>query len=73
VAGAHADAESKGGMVYEGASYEGLTCDFLELAFAAGGKVLSDDGTKSQINSPENLKALQFMVDGVKSGAAPKA
>ena len=40
---------------------------------AAGGKVLSDDGTKSEINSPENVKALQFMVDGVKSGAAPKA
>src|SRR5439155_821060 len=42
-------------------------------AFAAGGKVLSDDGKKSEINSPENLKALQFMVDGIKSGAAPKA
>jgi multiple sugar transport system substrate-binding protein len=25
------------------------------------------------INSPENLEALQFMVDGVKTGAAPKA
>jgi multiple sugar transport system substrate-binding protein len=61
------------GIVYQGASYEGLTVNFLELAFAAGGKVLSDDGKKSVINSPENLKALQFMVDGIKSGAAPKA
>jgi multiple sugar transport system substrate-binding protein len=67
------EAGSKGGIVYQGASYEGLTCDFLELAFAAGGKVLSDDGKKSAINSPQNLKALQFMVDGIKSGAAPKA
>jgi multiple sugar transport system substrate-binding protein len=66
-------AKSNGGIVYQGASYEGLTCDFLELAFAAGGKVISDDGKKSVINSPENLKALQFMVDGVKSGAATKA
>jgi multiple sugar transport system substrate-binding protein len=33
------------GIVYQGASYEGLTVDFLELAFAAGGKVLSEDGT----------------------------
>jgi multiple sugar transport system substrate-binding protein len=69
----YTEAQSKGGIVYQGASYEGLTCDFLELAFAAGGKVLSDDGKKSEINSPANLKALQFMVDGVKSGAAPKA
>src|SRR3954471_5064231 len=61
------------GLVYQGASYEGLTVNFLELAFAAGGKVLSDDGKKSVINSPENLKALQFMVDGIKSGAVPKA
>ncbi len=67
------EAGSKGGIVYQGASYEGLTCDFLELAFAAGGKVLSDDGKKSVINSAQNLKALQFMVDGVKNGDAPKA
>jgi multiple sugar transport system substrate-binding protein len=67
------EAGSKGGIVYQGASYEGLTCDFLELAFGAGGKVLSDDGKKSQINSPQNLKALQFMVDGIKNGDAPKA
>ena len=69
----YSQAGSKGGIVYQGASYEGLTCDFLELAFAAGGKVLSDDGKKSEINSPQNLKALQFMVDGIKNGDAPKA
>jgi multiple sugar transport system substrate-binding protein len=67
------EAKSKGGIVYQGAAYEGLTCDYLELAFAAGGKVLSTDGKKSEINSPENVKALQFMVDGIKNGSAPKA
>src|SRR3954451_3664333 len=66
-------AKSGNGIVYQGASYEGLTVNFLELAFAAGGQVLSADGKKSVIDSPENLKALQFMVDGIKSGAAPKA
>jgi multiple sugar transport system substrate-binding protein len=66
-------AKSKGGIVYQGSAYEGLTCDYLELAFAAGGKVLSNDGKKSEINSPENLKALEFMVNGVNDGAAPKA
>ena len=63
-------AEAKHGIVYQGAPYEGLTCDFLELAYAAGGKVLSADGKHAAIDSPENLAALQFMVDGVKNGAA---
>jgi multiple sugar transport system substrate-binding protein len=69
----YADAAKKNGIIYQGAAYEGLTVDFLELAFAAGGKILSDDGKKSEINSPENLKALQFMADGIKNGAVPKA
>ena len=68
-----AKAANPSGIVYQGSAYEGLTVDYLEIAFAAGGKVLSDDGKKSEINSPANLKALQFMVDGIKSGAAPKA
>jgi multiple sugar transport system substrate-binding protein len=58
------------GIVYQGAPYEGLTCDFLELAYAAGGQVLSEDGKTSVINSPENVEALQLMVDGVKDGIA---
>jgi multiple sugar transport system substrate-binding protein len=61
------------GIAYQGASYEGLTVDFLELAFAAGGEVLSEDGKTAVLDSPENLAALKFMVDGIKSGAAPKA
>lgn len=69
----YAKAKSGGGIVYQGAPYDGLTCNFLELAFAAGGKVLSDDGKKSEIDSDANLKALQLMVDGIKNGAAPKA
>jgi multiple sugar transport system substrate-binding protein len=69
----YANAAKQGGIVYQGAPYEGLTCDYLELAFAAGGTVLSDDGKKSTINSPQNIKALQLMVSGIKDGAAPKA
>jgi multiple sugar transport system substrate-binding protein len=66
-------AKQNDGIVYQGAAYEGLTCDFLEIAFAAGGKVLSDDGKKAEFDSPENLKALKFMVDGIKDGSAPKS
>ena len=69
----YSKAKSEGGLVYQGAPYEGLTCDFLELAFAAGGTVLNDGGDKSTINSPQNVKALQLMVDGIKGGSAPKA
>jgi len=69
----YADAKKTGGIVYQGAPYEGLTCDFLEIAFAAGGQVLSPDGKKSEINSPANVKALQFMVNGIKDQSAPKA
>jgi multiple sugar transport system substrate-binding protein len=71
--GVYQSAQDTGGIVYQGAAYEGLTCDFLELAFGAGGEVISEDGTKAVIDSPENVKALQFMVDGIKDGAAPKA
>jgi multiple sugar transport system substrate-binding protein len=67
------EAQQGDGIVYQGAPYEGLTCAYLELAFAAGGQVLSEDGSKSVINSQQNVRALQFMVDGVKNGAAPRA
>jgi multiple sugar transport system substrate-binding protein len=67
------EAQNSGGIVYQGAAYEGLTCDFLELLFSAGGSVLSEDGKKATIDSPQAVKALQFMVDGIKNGAAPKA
>jgi multiple sugar transport system substrate-binding protein len=63
-------ASENDGIVYQGAPYEGLTCDVLEIAYAAGGEILSEDGTEAVIDSPENVAALQFMVDGVKDGVA---
>jgi multiple sugar transport system substrate-binding protein len=69
----YAEAAKTDGFVYQGAAYEGLTVDFLDVALSAGGQVLSEDGKKSAIDSPENLAALQLMVDGIKDGAAPKA
>jgi multiple sugar transport system substrate-binding protein len=68
------EAKGNGGIVYQGAAYEGLTCDFLELFFGAGGEVLSKDGKKSTFaDGDAGVKALQFMVDGIKDGSAPKA
>src|SRR3954452_4306388 len=67
------EAKAGKGLVYQGLAYEGLTVLVLELAYGSGGKVLSADGKKSVIDSPENLKVLQFMVDGIKNGTVPKA
>ena len=61
------------GIAYQGAAYEGLTCDFLELLFSLGGNVLSDDGKASAIDSQQTRDALDFMVGGIKDGAAPKS
>jgi multiple sugar transport system substrate-binding protein len=69
----YAQAADTGGIVFQGAPYEGLTCDFLEIAYAAGGTVLSEDGTKATIDSPENVAATKLMADAIKDGAAPKA
>ena len=61
------------GIVYQGASYEGLTVNFLELLYSGGGAVLSEDGQSVEVNSPEGEAALAFMAEGIESGAAPKA
>jgi multiple sugar transport system substrate-binding protein len=71
--GVYEAAEREDQIVYQGARYEGLTVDFLELAFANGGRVLSEDGSQSEFDSPENLEALRFMVQGIRDGAAPRA
>jgi multiple sugar transport system substrate-binding protein len=61
------------GITYQGAAYEGLTCDFLELLYSAGGQVLSEDGKASAVDSQETRDALDFMVQGIENGAAPRS
>ncbi|MFL5826383.1 MAG: ABC transporter substrate-binding protein [Thermoleophilaceae bacterium] len=70
---AYTEAQKDGHIAYQGAQYEGLTVNFLELLYAAGGKVLSDDGSKAQIDSPQAQQVLAFMQKGLKDGAATKA
>jgi len=55
------DAKSDGHLVYQGSRYEGLTVNFLELLYSAGGKAISDDGKKATIDSPEAKSVLEFM------------
>jgi multiple sugar transport system substrate-binding protein len=66
-------AKTDGGIGYQGSRYEGLTVDFLELLFSNGGAVLSSDGKKATIDSPQAQQVLTFMQQGIKNGTAPKA
>jgi multiple sugar transport system substrate-binding protein len=66
-------AKSDGGIGYQGASYEGLTVDFLEMLYGAGGSVVSPDGKTATIDSPQAQKVLAFMQQGLKDGAAPQS
>jgi trehalose/maltose transport system substrate-binding protein len=69
----YAQARENNGIVYQGARYEGLTVNFLELLYSGGGSVLSEDGQEVQVNSPEGQAALEFMAQGIEDGAAPRA
>jgi multiple sugar transport system substrate-binding protein len=62
----------KYGFVWQGASYEGLTCNWMEFASDAGATVLNNSGTKATIDSKASLKALNFMTELIKSGVSPK-
>jgi multiple sugar transport system substrate-binding protein len=58
--------KSKYGYVWQGAQYEGLVCDFIEVLHGYGGAVLDpNDSTKVTVNSPEAVQALTRMVSWV--------
>jgi multiple sugar transport system substrate-binding protein len=67
------DAQKQDGLVYQGERYEGLTVNFIELLSSAGGNVLSEDGETAEVDSPEAREVLEFMGNGVRDGAVPKA
>ena len=67
------EAKAGNGVVYQGFRYEGLTVNFLELLYSAGGNVLSEDGKEATADSQEVKDVLTFMADGIKDGAVPKA
>jgi multiple sugar transport system substrate-binding protein len=62
----------KYGFVWQGNSYEGLTCDFMEYLSDAGGKVLNADGTAA-VNSAAAVKAVTTMRNFITTGVSPKA
>ena len=69
----YSQAQQENGLIYQGMRYEGLTVDYLELLYSAGGQAVSDDGQSSEIDSDQARDVLSFMVDGLNNGAVPKA
>jgi multiple sugar transport system substrate-binding protein len=63
----------KYGYVWEGASYEGLTCNFMEYLTDAGGSPTNSAFTQATLNSAAATKAITFMRSLVTSGASPAA
>jgi multiple sugar transport system substrate-binding protein len=63
----------KYGFVFEGASYEGGTCDFMEYYADTGGSVLNATDTKSVFNVADATKVLSFLRGLITSGASPRA
>lgn len=64
---------TKYGYVWQGDSYEGLTCNFMEYLGSAGGTVLNSGMNKSTLDSPAAVQAATFMRSLITSGATPSA
>jgi len=54
------------------APYEGLTVNFAAAVQSAGGSILSQEGTKVTVDSPQALRGLEFLVNGFGQGWIPK-
>jgi multiple sugar transport system substrate-binding protein len=63
----------KYGFVWEGASYEGLTCDYMEYLTDAGGTVTNSSYTTASLDTPAAIKATTFMRSLITSGVTPAA
>jgi multiple sugar transport system substrate-binding protein len=63
----------KYGYVWEGDSYEGLTCNFMEYLTDAGGAPTNGAYTTATLNTPAAVKAITFMRSLITSGASPAA
>jgi multiple sugar transport system substrate-binding protein len=51
--------------------YEGLTVNFAEAVQAAGGEIMTDNGTKVALG-PQAVQGVTFLADGLKQGYIPK-
>jgi multiple sugar transport system substrate-binding protein len=63
----------KYGFVWEGASYEGLTCNYMEYLADAGGTATNSSYTSASLDSAASVKAVTFMRSLITSGVSPAA
>jgi multiple sugar transport system substrate-binding protein len=63
----------KYGFVWEGDSYEGLTCNFMEYLADAGGTATNSGYTKATLDSSDAIKAVTFMRSLITTGVSPSA
>ncbi len=63
----------KYGYVWQGAQYEGVVCDFVEVVYGYGGSILDpNDPKKVTTTSPQTVQGLTTMVNWV-GGISPAA
>jgi multiple sugar transport system substrate-binding protein len=68
MAKAASPSKTKTGYLWQGAQYEGLVCNFVEVLYGYGGNVIDPNNPKNIIvNSPEGVAALTQMVSWVGS------
>ncbi|HWN62170.1 MAG TPA: ABC transporter substrate-binding protein, partial [Streptosporangiaceae bacterium] len=63
----------KYGFVFQGASYEGLTCNYMEYLTSAGGTATNASYTSANLDSAASVKAVTFMRSLITSGVSPAA